>query len=97
MCDLQKDLIIDEEFQDLIRPLTNEEYRLLEESILKDGCRDPIIIWQGIIVDGKNRYMICRQWDKPYKTTEKQFSCREEADQTESFRRNAQISDRQTV
>ena len=79
MCDLQKDLIIDEEFQDLIRPLTNEEYRLLEESILKDGCRDPIIIWQGIIVDGKNRYMICRQWDKPYKTTEKQFSCREEA------------------
>ena len=79
MSDSQKDLIIDEEFQALIRPLTSEEYNLLEESILRDGCRDPITIWNGVIVDGRNRYMICKRWDKPFKTKEIQFTCREEA------------------
>lgn len=79
MPDSQKDLIIDEEFQALIRPLTSEEYSLLEESILRDGCREPIITWKGIIVDGRNRYMICRRWDRPFRTTEKEFASREEA------------------
>lgn len=79
MPDLQKDLIIDEEFQALIRPLTSEEYRLLEENILRDGCREPLIVWKNIILDGRNRYKICRRWDLPYRTTELQMSCREEA------------------
>lgn len=79
MPDLQKDLTIDEEFRALIRPLTSEEYRLLEESILHDGCREPIVIWGGIILDGHNRYKICKRWDLPFRTTELQVSCREEA------------------
>ena len=33
-------MIIDNEFKGLIPPLTDEEYKGLEESILKDGCRD---------------------------------------------------------
>lgn len=70
MPDMLKDLIIDEEFSSLIRPLTNEEYRLLEESILRDGCREPITTWKGIILDGHNRYRICRRWDLPFRTTE---------------------------
>lgn len=79
MPDLQKDLIVDEEFQTLIRPLTSEEYRLLEESILRDGCREPLTIWKNTILDGHNRYKICKRWDLPYRTTELQVSCREEA------------------
>lgn len=79
MQDLQKDLAIDDEFTALIRPLTNDEYHTLEESLLREGCREPIIIWNGIIVDGHNRYKICKRWDLPFRTTEKQFSCREEA------------------
>lgn len=79
MPDLQKDLIIDEEFRALIRPLTSEEYRLLEENILRDGCREPLIIWKDTILDGHNRYKICKRWDLPFKTTELQVSCREEA------------------
>lgn len=79
MPDLQKDLIINEEFRALIRPLTSEEYRLLEENILRDGCREPLIIWKDTILDGHNRYKICKRWDLPFKTTELQVSCREEA------------------
>lgn len=40
-------LKIDPEFKDLIRPLRRKEYLQLEENILDEGCRDPIIIWKG--------------------------------------------------
>ena len=45
-------LKVDEEFKTLIPPLTEEERKLLEESILKNGCEMPILVWNGIIVDG---------------------------------------------
>ena len=37
---------IDAEFQNWIIPLTAEEYSGLEKSILEDGCRDPLVIWE---------------------------------------------------
>lgn len=40
-------LKIDPEFKDLIRPLRRKEYLQLEENILDEGCRDPIIIWNN--------------------------------------------------
>lgn len=72
-------LKIDPEFRDLIRPLLEMEYQLLEESILKDGCRDPIIVWNGVIVDGHNRYRICTTHSIPFKIREINFESREEA------------------
>ena len=42
-------LKIDPEFKDLIRPLRRKEYLQLEENILDEGCRDPIIIWNDYI------------------------------------------------
>ena len=50
---------IDKEFQNLLRPLTAEELKSLEESIKQDGCLRPIELWNGYIVDGHNRYTIC--------------------------------------
>lgn len=38
-------LIIDPEFESLVPPLSQEEYSQLEANILRDGCRDPITIW----------------------------------------------------
>ena len=38
-------LYTDEEFKNLIPPLTSEEYKQLEENILNDGIRDPFVIW----------------------------------------------------
>ncbi len=40
-------ILIDEEFKRLIPPLTSDEIHHLEENILKEGCRDPLILWKG--------------------------------------------------
>ncbi len=72
------DLIIDQEFQNLIPPLTKSEYDHLEISIKSEGCRDPLILWHGIIVDGHNRYEICTRLKIPYTTEEHVFSSRAE-------------------
>lgn len=49
---------IDEEFKNLIPPLTTEEYKQLEENILRNGIHDSIKTWDGIIIDGHNRWDI---------------------------------------
>ena len=67
------------EFRDLIRPLLKDEYRHLEAALLADGCREPITVWKGIIVDGHNRYEICRRLGIPFEVRERHFDNREEA------------------
>lgn len=52
---------IDPEFKTLIPPLSSEERAQLEANILRDGCRDPLVVWNGLLLDGHNRYEICRQ------------------------------------
>ena len=72
-------IIIDNEFKKLIPPLSDVERKGLEDSILKEGCRDAIITWHGVIVDGHNRYSICTKHNIPFKTIEKDFKSRDEA------------------
>ena len=76
---MDRELVIDKEFQTLIRPLQRKEYKQLEANLLSEGCLDPIIVWKGIIVDGHNRYSICRKHHIPYEIKEKHFDSREEA------------------
>ncbi len=58
-------LKIDPEFREFLPPLTPEEFKRLESSILKDGLLDAIKVWTDektndvYIVDGHNRYNIC--------------------------------------
>ena len=59
-------LEIDPEFKTLIRPLRKDEYLQLEVNLAVDGCREPIITWNNIIVDGHNRYEICNRLHIPY-------------------------------
>ncbi len=68
-------LIIDSEFSGHIPPLIEEEFQQLEANILADGAViNPIITWNGIIVDGHNRYSILQKHPElPYRTFEKQF------------------------
>ncbi|MCI6126019.1 MULTISPECIES: hypothetical protein [Clostridia] len=55
-------LIIDPEFRDKIPPLTEDEFSLLEENILSDGAVfSPLIVWDGTILDGHNRYEIIQK------------------------------------
>ncbi len=52
-------LRIDPEFKAQIPPLTQEERKQLEENILAEGeLLAPILVWNGTIVDGHNRYEI---------------------------------------
>ena len=72
------DLTVDPEFRDLIPPLNEEELKLLEESLVADGCESPLIVWSGVIIDGHNRYAICRKRDIPFPIQEKNFDTRED-------------------
>jgi len=72
-------LKIDPQFKDLIRPLKSKEYLQLEENLIEDGCRDPIITWKGYIIDGHNRYEICRRHNIPFCVIEKNFKSVENA------------------
>ena len=72
-------IIVDDEFKKLIPPLTGEERKGLEESILKEGCRDALILWGNTLIDGHNRYEICTKHNIPFKTIQKDFKSRDEA------------------
>ena len=76
---IMPELIIDREFKNLIPPLSRSEYLQLEENIIVEGCREPIITWKGIIVDGHNRYEICTRHNIAFSIKEKDFDCREAA------------------
>lgn len=69
---------IDVEFQSLIPPLTYEEKKMLEESILNEGCRDAIVLWGDTIIDGHNRYEICTKHEIPFETVNREFESRNE-------------------
>ena len=57
-----KELKIDPELRDFIPPLSGEEKKQLEDSLLKYGYKGaPIFTWKGYIVDGHNRYEICQK------------------------------------
>lgn len=78
---MNRALQIDPEFQALCPPLTEEEYGQLEENILTEGViYTPLIVWEGIIVDGHNRYQIAQAHpDILFQTYEKQFENRYDA------------------
>ncbi|MBD3155365.1 MAG: hypothetical protein GF368_01790 [Candidatus Aenigmarchaeota archaeon] len=76
---MNKDLIIDDEFKTFIPPLTEEEFSALEQSIINEGCRDPLVIWDNIILDGHNRYNICMKHNLIFKRVEKNFDNKEQA------------------
>ncbi len=72
-------LEINEVLEHVMPPLQAKELELLEKSILTDGCRDPLVVWNGTIVDGHNRYRICRKHRIPFCITEVDFTNRSEA------------------
>jgi hypothetical protein len=64
----QKELKIDPELRDLLPPLTGDEYKQLEKNIVENGFDKnfPIMEWHGFIVDGHNRYSICKKHNIEY-------------------------------
>ena len=73
-----QNLSIDPEFASIIPPLREEEQKQLEENIMADGVViNPLIVWNGVIVDGHNRYRILQLHPEiQFTTYEKAFSDR---------------------
>lgn len=69
---------VDAEFRDLIDSLTDEERAQLLANLMREGCRDPIVLWKGerIVVDGHNRIDICTEHEIPFETVELEFANR---------------------
>ncbi|MGV8959439.1 MAG: plasmid replication/partition related protein [Stenotrophomonas sp.] len=64
------DIIVKEELKAYIDPLTADEYESLERSLLAEGCRDALVLWGNVLIDGHNRYGICRKHDIPFNTVQ---------------------------
>lgn len=59
---------IDRGFRQLIAPLSVDERDQLEANLVAaKGARDPLVVWDGLLLDGHNRYEICRRLDLPFK------------------------------
>jgi len=61
-------ITINEELRKYIDPLTENEYAALERSILDEGCRDALVVWNDVLIDGHNRYEICCKHGLEFKT-----------------------------
>jgi polyhydroxyalkanoate synthesis regulator phasin len=63
-------IVVNEELKAYIEPLTPQEHESLERSILAEGCRDALVLWGDVLVDGHNRYGICQKHGLPFKTVQ---------------------------
>lgn len=63
-------IIINETLRAYIDPLTEDEAQALERSLLAEGCRDALVLWGDVLVDGHNRYRICQKHNIPFETVQ---------------------------
>ncbi|MET0329473.1 MAG: plasmid replication/partition related protein [Luteimonas sp.] len=63
-------IVVLEELKAYIDPLTADEHEALERSLLAEGCRDALVLWNDILVDGHNRYGICQAHGIPFNTVQ---------------------------
>lgn len=61
-------IVVNEELKAYIDPLTPEEHDALERSLLTEGCRDALVLWGDVLVDGHNRFGICQKHNIPFQT-----------------------------
>ncbi len=63
-------IVVREDLKAYIDPLTPDEHAALERSLLEEGCRDALVLWGDILVDGHNRYGICQKHGLPFNTVQ---------------------------
>jgi len=72
------EIIIDNEFKKLLPELDPETFAWLEESLLEYGCMNPLVLWNGTLIDGHNRYKIIKKHDLPFNTVNMEFDSRDD-------------------
>ncbi|MES2899223.1 MAG: hypothetical protein V4723_05800 [Pseudomonadota bacterium] len=63
-------ITLNEELRSFIDPLAPIEYEALERSLLAEGCRDALVLWGEVLIDGHNRYAICQKHNIPFRTVQ---------------------------
>lgn len=74
--DMQAPFVIDPEFQNKIPPISEDEFRQLRENILAAGeVYEPLVAWDGVLVDGHNRWKIIQEHPEvKWRTREMHFT-----------------------
>ena len=80
---VEPQIVIDDEFRDLVPALQADERQQLEANLLRDGCRDPLVVWDThdgpVLLDGHNRFEICQEHGIDFTTTTQPIETRAEA------------------
>jgi hypothetical protein len=63
-------ITVNEELLAYIDPLTPDEHAALERSLRAEGCRDALVLWGEVLVDGHNRHGICIRHGIPFTTVQ---------------------------
>jgi len=74
-----KELKIDYEFKRLSNNRSFRDYLLLEKELIENGCKEPISVWNGYIIEGIERYEICLNHGIPFYINDMDFDCKEAA------------------
>ena len=92
---------VDPEFQSLIAPLTPDERRQLEANIVSHGCLDALVVFNGVLLDGHNRFEICTRLGIRYSVVEVELPNREAAklwiEENQIGRRNLSLDQRAAI
>jgi hypothetical protein len=63
-------ITINDELRSFVDPLTDIEHAALERSLLAEGCRDALVLWGDVLIDGHNRYAICKRHGIEFRTVQ---------------------------
>jgi 16S rRNA G966 N2-methylase RsmD len=70
-------LKVDETIRRTLIPLREDELQLLEQSVLAEGIRDPLVVWnrdgEYVILDGHYRYDLAQKHGLEFKIVEMEF------------------------
>lgn len=95
--------VVDREIRALVPPLWPDERVQLEESLLAEGCREALVVWdtgkaKGILLDGHHRYEMCRRHKLPYRVHHIKMDSRDAAKvwvlENQLGRRNLNVAQR---
>ena len=93
-----KDVTINPKFESLIPKLSDDEFKQLEENILRDGITEPLVVWNGTLIDGHNRYKLAKKHGLDFETREMSFDSEDDAEiwiiKNQFGRRNLSTYDR---
>ena len=77
---MKTEIIINDEFSSFFPALDKETKVWLEESLLQYGCQHPLVLWNGILIDGHHRYEIIQKHGLPFTTISMDFESRDNGD-----------------